>query len=89
MGFDPYDQVPVTEIGLDPGDRLLLYTDGVSERFNPDKQLYGAERLCRRMEQSVGLDDPRVLLNGIVQDLKDFAGERPADDDQVLLLVTF
>jgi hypothetical protein len=41
------------------------------------------------MEQSVGLDDPRVLLNGIVQDLKDFAGERPADDDQVLLLVTF
>jgi sigma-B regulation protein RsbU (phosphoserine phosphatase) len=67
---------------------LLLYTDGVSERFNTDKQAYGEERLCRQMERT-GVDDPREQLKGIVQDLEDFAGERPADDDQALLLVTF
>jgi len=88
MGFDPYDQVPVTDIHLETGDRLLLYTDGVSERFNTDKQAYGEERLCRQMERT-GVDDPREQLKGIVQDLEDFAGERPADDDQALLLVTF
>jgi sigma-B regulation protein RsbU (phosphoserine phosphatase) len=88
MGFDPYDQIPVTEIILGPGDRLLLYTDGVSERFNSEKQPYGEERLCRQMERP-GSGDPRELLKGIVQDLEGFAGEHPADDDQALLLVTF
>ena len=89
MGVERYDHVPVTEIRLDPGDRLLLHTDGVSERFNPEGQLYGEERLRRQMERSVGLDDPQLLLKGIVQDLEDFAAGRPADDDQALLLVTF
>ncbi len=88
MGFDPYEHIPVTELHLEPGDRLLLYTDGVSERFNPHHQLYGEERLCRRMEVP-GSNDPGVLLQGIVADLDAFGGERPADDDQALLLVAF
>lgn len=89
MGVEPYNHVPVTEIRLDAGDRLLLYTDGVPERFNPQGQLYGEERLRRQMERSVGLAGPQILLKDIVQDLKDFAGGCPADDDQALLLVTF
>jgi len=68
MGLTPYGHVPVAEIRLDPGDRLLLYTDGVSERFNPERQLYGKERLLRQMERSAGLDDPQLLLKGIVQE---------------------
>jgi sigma-B regulation protein RsbU (phosphoserine phosphatase) len=88
MGVEPYNHVPVTEIRLDSGDRLLLYTDGVPERFNPKKRLYGEERLRRQMERSTGLDDPQILLKSIVQDLEDFAGGRPPDDDQALLLVT-
>jgi sigma-B regulation protein RsbU (phosphoserine phosphatase) len=88
MGFDPYDQVPVTEIVLEPGDRMLLYTDGVSERFNTDRQPYGEERLCRKMEQT-GRGGPQELLKGIVQDLDNFAGGLPADDDQAMLLLSF
>lgn len=88
MGFDPYDRVPVTEIALEPGDCVLLYTDGVSERFNTDRQPYGEERLCRQMEQ-IGRGDPREMLRGIVQDLDNFAGSRPADDDQAMLLLSF
>jgi sigma-B regulation protein RsbU (phosphoserine phosphatase) len=89
MGVEPYEHVPVTEIRLDPGDRLLLYTDGVSERFNPERQLYGEDRLRRQMERSVGLEDPQILLKDIVQDLTDFAGGCQPDDDQAMLLVTF
>jgi len=89
MGVEPYTHVPVTEIRLDAGDRLLLYTDGVPERFNPERRLYGEERLLRQMERSIGLDDPQILLNDLVRDLEDFAGGRPANDDQALLLVTF
>ena len=89
MGVEPYNYVPVTEIRLDAGDRLLLYTDGASERVNPERRLYGEENLFRQMERSVGLDDPQILLKYIVQDLEDFSGGLPPDDDIALLLVTF
>jgi sigma-B regulation protein RsbU (phosphoserine phosphatase) len=85
MGFDPYDQIPVSEISLDPGDRLLLYTDGVSERFNPDQQPYGEDRLCRQMERPEA-DGPAAVISGIRQDLEAFSGGRPADDDQTLVM---
>jgi sigma-B regulation protein RsbU (phosphoserine phosphatase) len=85
MGMGPYNHVPTTEISLEPGDRLLFYTDGVTERFSPDDDTYGEERLCRMMEQP-DVHDPRALLNLILQDLADFAGGRPADDDQAMLL---
>ena len=84
MGFDPYDRVPVTDIQLEAGDRLLFYTDGVSERFNTDRQPYGEDRICGRME--VPAAGPAELVASLMQDLEAFAGGRPADDDQTLLL---
>ena len=86
MGWDPYPQVPVTEIQIAPGDRLLFYTDGVNERFNEQQQLYGTMRLLRQLE-TVNTDDPAKILDGIVDDLARFAGDRPADDDQAMLLL--
>jgi phosphoserine phosphatase RsbU/P len=85
MGFDPYEQVPVTDIRLEAGDRVLLYTDGVSERFNPEKMLYGEGRVCRQMERP-GVAGPAAIVSSIMQDLETFSGGRPADDDQALLL---
>ena len=86
MGWDPYPQVPVSEIQIAPGDRLLFYTDGVNERFNEQQQLYGTMRLLRQLE-TVNTDDPAKILDGIVDDLARFAGDRPADDDQAMLLL--
>jgi sigma-B regulation protein RsbU (phosphoserine phosphatase) len=85
MGFDPYEQIPVAEIHLEPGDRVLLYTDGVSERFNADKQPYGEERLCRQTERP-GVDGPAAVVDGILQDLEAFSAGRPPDDDQTLVM---
>jgi sigma-B regulation protein RsbU (phosphoserine phosphatase) len=84
MGFDPYDRVPVTDIQLEAGDRLLFYTDGVSERFNTDRQPYGEERICRCM--GLPAAGPADLVAALMQDLEAFAGGRPADDDQALLM---
>jgi phosphoserine phosphatase RsbU/P len=86
MGWDPFPQVPVTEIELEPGDRLLFYTDGVTELFSEQRELYGTERLLRQME-TANTDDPAQILEWIVDDLTRFAGDRPADDDQAMLLL--
>ena len=85
MGVDPYEQVPVTEAELQPGDRILMYTDGITERFNSDGNTYGEERLLRQLAGD-GNPQPEELLAAIMKDVDDFAGERPADDDQALLL---
>jgi phosphoserine phosphatase RsbU/P len=85
MGIDPYDQVPVTEAQLQPGDRILMYTDGVTERFNTDGKTYGEERLLRQLEVN-RQSNPEELLAAIMQDVDAFANGRPPDDDQALLL---
>jgi sigma-B regulation protein RsbU (phosphoserine phosphatase) len=86
MGWDPYGQVPVTEIQLEPGDRLLFYTDGVTERFSEQLELYGGERLLQQLE-TADSSDPAKVLEWIVDDLTRFAGVRPADDDQAMLII--
>ena len=86
MGLEPFPQVPVTEITLAPGDRLLLYTDGVSELFNEAGEPYGEKRLLRQIE-AADTDDPALILMGIVDDLAGFAGNRPADDDQAMFMI--
>ena len=85
MGIDPYEQVPVTEAELHVGDRILMYTDGISERFNTNGETYGEERLLRQLEAGGDLE-PQELLTEIMKDVNDFASGRPADDDQALLL---
>ena len=85
MGIDPYEQVPVTEAELQPGDRILMYTDGITERFSIDGETYGEERLLRQLEGGGDLQ-PEELLSAIMKDVDDFANGRPADDDQALLL---
>lgn len=86
MGWDPYAQVPVTEIRLEPGDRLLFYTDGVAERCNEEHERYGTTCLMRQLE-AVDSDDPAKILDKIVEDLSPAAGDRPADDDQAMLVL--
>ena len=85
LGVDPYEQVPVTEAELHPGDRILMYTDGVTERFNTSRETYGEERLLRQLEAGGDLQ-PQELLTAIMQDVNAFADGRQADDDQALLL---
>jgi sigma-B regulation protein RsbU (phosphoserine phosphatase) len=85
LGIDSYEQVPVTEAELQPGDRILMYTDGITERFSMDGETYGEGRLLQQLEGS-GNIQPEELLTAIMKDVDDFANGRPADDDQALLL---
>ena len=86
LGIEPYDiEVPVAETKLEPRDRFLIYTDGLTERFNSDGETYGEERLLQPLAVE-GAAEPQEVVDAIMADLKKFADGHPADDDQALLL---
>jgi sigma-B regulation protein RsbU (phosphoserine phosphatase) len=86
LGIEPYDiEIPVTEIKLMPGDRFLVYTDGLSERFNAAGETYGEERLLQPLATDSAAV-PQDVIAAIMGDVEQFAGDHPADDDQALLL---
>jgi sigma-B regulation protein RsbU (phosphoserine phosphatase) len=85
MGIQPYDHVPVEETRLGSGDRVLLYTDGVTERFDIEGNIYGSNRLLKLLATEAA-NNPRQILDTIIEDVQRFAGGRPPDDDQALVL---
>ena len=76
------------EITLQPGDRLFLYTDGVTEATNVDNKLYGEERLQRFMNENVDLKQ-EVLLQSLKNNIDEFVGEAPQFDDITMLIFDY
>jgi len=86
LGIEPYEiEIPVTDVKLEPGDRFLIYTDGLTERFNEEGQTYGEDRLLKPLATD-SAHDPQGVITTIMADVEQFAGQLPADDDQALLL---
>ena len=85
LGIMPYEEVPTSTHRLEPGDRILFYTDGVIERANPNGELYGMERLRPQLGHA-GPADAQQTVDALMRDVEAFARDLPADDDQTLLL---
>jgi len=69
---------------LVPGDALYLYTDGVTEAANENKQLYGDQRLCEVLNAHAD-SDPETLLKTVKDDVDAFVGTAPQFDDITML----
>lgn len=76
------------ELFLESGDRLFLYTDGVTEATATDNQLYGEERLKRFMDGHLK-DTTEDVLHGLKEDIDRFVGEAPQFDDITMLMLDF
>ena len=76
------------ELTLGSGDRLLLYTDGISEARDPARKFYGAERL-RAFLNARPVTDATGCVNAVFDDVLQFTGGMPQSDDVTALAVTF
>lgn len=76
---------PVTEMTLDPGDFLLLLTDGIEEAFDPDGRQFGRQRVIdvlRRIH-----DQPVAqIVEAIHRTVRDFHGAASPHDDATVLV---
>lgn len=72
---------------MGPGDRLLLYTDGVTEAHDMSGNLYGMERLFAVLAANAG-ETNEILLDAVIRDVNDFAAGVPQFDDMTMIAVT-
>jgi serine phosphatase RsbU (regulator of sigma subunit) len=72
---------------LDVGDRLFLYTDGVTEAENARDDAYGEERLAAFLDRQRGVAG-QALVDGLVQDVLAFCGTTRTRDDMTLMCVS-
>ncbi len=74
-------------IPLSREDRLLLYTDGITEARTHQGDFFGCERILSRLspDGQVGSE----LLDGILSAVKAFTGSRPYTDDMTMLVAEF
>ena len=75
-------------VKIDSGDVLFLYTDGCSELFAPDGEMYGIDRLVTFLKTS-GANGANAMNEDLHRELSAFRGEVEAPDDQTTLLVKF
>src|SRR5690606_32725786 len=76
------------EIQLQPGDRLLLFSDGVTDTINAAGELFGHQRLHNRFLASAGLRSADVLP-AIADDVREWCGIADPADDLTMMLVEY
>lgn len=74
------------EIPFTRGDILYLYTDGVTEANNEQKELYGEVRLMQCMQKYYDLP-PEQMIQTIRKDIDQFAGEAEQFDDITMVVL--
>ena len=93
LGLDPgplFDSsAAVNKIRLNPGDSLLLYTDGLTEAEHPRRGQYGIERLQESLRTSAGDTTADAIRDRVIKDLKTFLDGQPLADDLTLLCIMY
>ena len=74
-------------IRLEPGERLLMYSDGITEAFDAQQRQFGVERLVATAGR-IGLSGTvEQLGSAVLADVAAFAGSTPQSDDITLLVL--
>ena len=73
---------------LKPGDRLVLYTDGVTEAMDKDDQLFSESRMEETL-QGVNGQSSEEVIKRVVKDVHHFSAGAPQSDDITLLVLGY
>lgn len=74
-------------IPLEPGDSVILYSDGIIEAKNMTGEMFGIDRLKKTVEQYASTATPEELFTNISKDFGVFVGEQVQADDITLIVV--
>jgi len=83
--LEPY--IKTDELVVEKGDSVILYTDGVTETFNPYKEIFGLDRLVRFFE-NVDINKGAIEKQ-LPETLADWRGNAYQSDDITCVLMQF
>jgi sigma-B regulation protein RsbU (phosphoserine phosphatase) len=85
VGAFPFAQYGESSIALEPGDLLLLYTDGISEPQNDYDEMYGEDRLIELVKKNAHLSDEGII-NAVMEAVWQWTGSPELQDDMTMLI---
>ena len=80
-GFEP------SMVKLDPGDRVILFTDGFLEAKSPDGEVFGEHRLAEALTRAAPLE-PSSIADELIRTVETYAAGK-LDDDLTMLVIEF
>ena len=86
IGIDKATVYKDNEFQVNPGDIVILYTDGLVEAVNANSKQYGVDNIKRLIKENAGLKAADIS-NKIKKSLKEFCGSAKQHDDQTLLVI--
>jgi phosphoserine phosphatase RsbU/P len=86
LGMFGTSRYTIDRLQMEPGDSLLLYTDGISEAANASGVEYGISRLSNVAAERHGWV-PHELVAACMKDVQNFSAGRKQADDQTLMVV--
>lgn len=88
LGVDADAEWSIESFEASTHDRLLVYTDGVTETFGSDKSMFGRDTVLALFEETVALP-PESALASMIKTLDAFRGGGPQLDDVTAILIAF
>ena len=86
LGAIPGINYTSCEVELSEGDIILLMTDGLTERFNSEKEMVGDERVKQIIKKVTELSADEII-ESLVKAGDEWGGERPQDDDITFVVI--
>jgi len=84
---DVFDRLTTNvAVGLGPGDCILLYTDGITEALNSEGNEFGLDRTIESVRSSAK-EGAQAIVTRLVDDLRNFVGSTPQNDDITLIAI--
>ena len=78
---------PVEQLALEPGDTLVLVTDGITEAQDHEQDLYGRNRIVETLAREAPA--ATVICDAIRDDVRRFEGHAEPTDDLTVLAMRF
>ncbi len=84
LGVTNEAKYPTHQGKIEENDVFLIYTDGLFEVFNSEKQMFGKQRLFEEIQSSSHLP-PDTMLSEIIEEIKSFSSTDKFEDDICLV----
>jgi serine phosphatase RsbU (regulator of sigma subunit) len=88
MGFFPGIVFRPERIVLNPGDCVVMYSDGVTEAQDAEDELFGEQRLKASLE-SAPADSAQAVCDRVLAAVEEFVGSAPQADDVTLMVLRY